>query len=111
VVPYAFRQAAADRAEVSVYDPNDPRASIAGRTTMTFDLARDTYAYRDLVRLDDSRTTVIAVEQDAYRRGKTAILAGLVSWFLTASQSDRFQIPRIRKLAHAAVSLVQRMAP
>jgi hypothetical protein len=89
VVPYAFRQTDPGLAEVSVYDPNDPRGSIAGRAVMTFDLSRDTYAYRDLVSLDDHRSTVIAVDQAAYRRGRTAILAGLASAILRIGRSAR----------------------
>ena len=89
VVPYAFRQAAPERADVSVYDPNDPRGSSAGRAVMTFDLAHDTYAYRDMVALDDDRTTVIAVDQSAYRQGRTAILAGLASAMLRVGSALR----------------------
>jgi hypothetical protein len=91
VVPYAFRQAEEGRADVSVYDPNDPHGSIAGNAVMTFDLARDTYAYRGLVSLDDHRTTVIAVEQSAYRRGRTAFLTGLVSAVLRLGSSVRLK--------------------
>lgn len=89
VVPYAFRQTDPGRAEVSVYDPNDPRGSIAGRAVMTFDLTRDTYSYRDLVSLDDHRSTVIAVDQAAYRRGRTALLAGLISAILRLGRTAR----------------------
>jgi len=91
VVPYAFRQTAAERADVSVYDPNDPHGSIAGHAVMTFDLNRDTYAYRDMVSLDDHRTTVIAVDQSAYRRGRTAFLAGLASAVLRVGSLVRFK--------------------
>jgi hypothetical protein len=91
VVPYAFRQTTAERAEVSVYDPNDPQGSSAGRAVITFDLASDTYGYRDIVSLDDHRTTVIAVDQSAYRRGRTALLAGLASALLRLPKSLRPQ--------------------
>jgi len=91
VVPYAFRQAEPGVAEVSVYDPNDPQASLARSTIMTFDLERDTYAYRGMASLDDRRITVIAVDQDAYHRGKTAILSGLASWFLLFNRVEFFR--------------------
>jgi hypothetical protein len=91
VVPYAFRQSEPGRADVSVYDPNDPHGSIAGNAVLTFDLARDTYAYRGLVSLDDHRTTVIAVEQSAYRRGRTALLSGLASAVLRLGNSVRLK--------------------
>ncbi|HEX7102772.1 MAG TPA: hypothetical protein VF201_09020 [Nitrolancea sp.] len=91
VVPYAFRQADPGRADVSVYDPNDPHGSMAGNAVMTFDLVRNTYAYRGLVSLDDHRTTVIAVDQSAYRRGRTAFLTGLASGVLRLGRSVRHE--------------------
>jgi hypothetical protein len=91
VVPYAFLQSTDERADVSVYDPNDPHGSIAGQAIMTFDLTRDTYAYRSMVSLDDHRTTVIAVDQSTYRRGRTAILAGLASAVLWVGSSVRLK--------------------
>lgn len=82
VVPYAFRQDSPDRAEVLVYDPNHPAGPADGRAVITFDLVHGRYAYRNLARLDDPSTTVIAVRQNAYRRGRTALLASLASWVL-----------------------------
>jgi hypothetical protein len=92
VVPYAFHQSTPERADVSVYDPNDPHGSIAGQAVMTFDLARDTYGYRDMVSLEDHQTTVIAVDQSAYRRARTALLAGLASAILWLGSSARLRL-------------------
>lgn len=83
VVPYAFRQSDETRAQVQVYDPNHPEPEAAGESVITFDLVADRYAYRRLATLDDGSTTIIAVRQSAYARGRTAILASLASLLLT----------------------------
>ena len=109
VVPYAFRQTEPGVAEVSVYDPNEPQASLARSTTMTFDLERDTYAYRGMASLDDRRITAIAVDQAAYRRGRTAILSGLASWFLRFNRAEFFRRFPSRTTVRAARTIRKRV--
>jgi len=82
VVPYGFRQEAPDRAEVLVWDPNHPTESGADASILTLDLRGDTYGYRHRATLGDRRTTIIAVRQSAYRRGRTALLASAASLLL-----------------------------
>lgn len=76
VVPYAFQQSEATRAQVRVYDPNLPDR--AEETVVTFDLQRDRYEYPPLG-VDGARTTVVAVPTTAYLAGRSAILASLAS--------------------------------
>jgi hypothetical protein len=109
VVPYAFCQSSRDAAEVYVYDPNDPHASIAGETRLTFDLKHSRYAYRGIAALDDRRTTVIAVKQFAYRRGRTAILAGLASWLLELNRGLHVEFSRGRKMARRVTARSSRI--
>jgi hypothetical protein len=82
VVPYAFRQSDDIHAEVLVYDPNHPEPESWPESVIRFDLTADTYAYRQLVSLDDRSTTIIAARQSAYRNGRSAILATLASLVL-----------------------------
>lgn len=81
VLPYGLRQSRGDRAEVLVYDPNDPQAAQEDRSIVTFDLARDRYGYPGHADLRDGRTTVFATPQQSYR-GQSAILASLASLVL-----------------------------
>jgi hypothetical protein len=108
VVPYAFRQSELGRAEVSVYDPNEPQASIAGTTIMTFDLEHDTYAYRGMASLDNRRITVIAVDQAAYRCGQTAMLSGLASWLLQIVRARLVKWQPFESILRVARTLLQR---
>lgn len=103
VVPYAFRQATPDRAEVFVYDPNHPPVPGAAESVLVFDLARNTYGYRDLARLDERRTSVVAVRQGAYRDGRTAFLASAVSLALYP-RSLRGSLPKFAAGVTAAVT-------
>lgn len=82
VVPYGFRQANREQAEVMIYDPNHPAESRAGRATILFDLCSGTYEYEPWVQRDDRSTTVIAAPQSAYRDGRTAFLASVASLIL-----------------------------
>ncbi len=82
VVPYAFRQASREQAEVMIYDPNRPTESRAGQTTILFDLRDDRYEYEPWAQRDDRSITVIAAPQAAYRNGRTAFLASSASLIL-----------------------------
>ncbi len=79
VVPYALKQSSQNRASVLVYDPNDPQGAVDGSSVMTFLLDEDTYRYPPLDGVDLSKTTIVAVDQRAYRNGRTAVLASLAS--------------------------------
>uniref|UniRef100_A0A7C5VV91 DUF2330 domain-containing protein n=1 Tax=Thermomicrobium roseum TaxID=500 RepID=A0A7C5VV91_THERO len=81
VVPYAFCQRDAERAQVWVYDPNLPDR--AAETVVTIDLVRDCYEYPPLA-VDGCRTTIVAVPLAPYLHGRTAILASVASPFLQA---------------------------
>lgn len=82
VVPYGFRQESPDRVEVLVWDPNHPTGPGAAASILTLDLHGDTYGYRHRAALGERRTTIIAVRQSAYRRGRTALLASAASLLL-----------------------------
>ncbi len=82
VVPYAFRQAGRERAEVMIYDPNRPAESRTGQTRILFNLRDDTYEYEPWAHRDDRSITVIAAPQTAYRDGRTAFLASAASLIL-----------------------------
>ncbi|CCF84003.1 hypothetical protein [Nitrolancea hollandica] len=82
VVPYAFRQASRDQAEVMIYDPNRPAESRAGQATIFFDLRDDRYKYEPWAHHGDRSITVIAAPQAAYRNGRTAFLASAASLIL-----------------------------
>ena len=89
VVPYALRQASDDRAEVWVYDPNYPQPEAWAESVIHFDLAGDSYRYRQY----DGRTPgkpskVIAVRQAHYRRARTGYLGGLLSLLLFRPPRD-----------------------
>lgn len=80
VVPYAFRQNGS-HAEVSIYDPNHP--GIEG--IIQFDLAKNSYYYTDRyqsVRSNGDATTLVAVPQSAYSKGRTALIASLANFFI-----------------------------
>jgi len=62
-----------------VYDPNDPSASERGEAAITFLLDRNQYIYEPFGAAPLDRTTVVAVRQDAYRNGRTAVLAATAS--------------------------------
>jgi hypothetical protein len=80
VVPYRLRQNGADRATLEVYDPNHPSAVGSDEPqTIHFDLARNRYAYRKLVSMEQSNVGIIAVRQTAYAKPGTAFLATLGS--------------------------------
>ena len=81
VLPYALRQESPERAEVLVYDPNDPQAAREDRAVISFDLAGDSYAYPGHVAPHDG-TTIYAPRQRSYRGGRTALLASLASLVL-----------------------------
>ncbi len=83
VVPYAFVQSSPDRAQVLIYDPNDPHASRRGEAAITFLLDRNSYGYEPLGKAFLERSTVVAVRQSAYRSGRTAVLAGCASAVLS----------------------------
>lgn len=83
VVPYALKQSSRDRAQVSVYDPNDPEGSVQGSSVITFLLDEDSYRYSPLDGVDLTKTTIIAVEQTPYRNGRTALLASLANVMLS----------------------------
>ncbi len=91
VVPFAFEQESENEARVKVYDPNDPSAAAEGRSIITFRLAENRYTYPLLPGLADNDKVVIAVTQEAYRRGRTALLASLASMML-------FSASRVRKV-------------
>ncbi len=97
VVPYAFCQRGAERAQVWVYDPNLPDR--ATETVVTIDLVRDRYEYPPL-NVDGQRTTIVAVPLAPYLHGRTAILASAASPFL--------QAPRrlLRMLIVAGIGLI-----
>lgn len=83
VVPYGFRQDDPDRAEVLVWDPNHPSSGPdAAARTLTVDLRGNSYGYRDRAALGDRTTTIVAVRQPAYRRGRTALLASAANLIL-----------------------------
>ena len=89
VVPFGIRQSSSDSASVMIYDPNDPVKSRQGSASITFLLDENTYLYPPLGGLDLKKTSVIAVEQQAYRDGRTAILASLASCILGVGESMR----------------------
>ncbi|HYI16992.1 MAG TPA: hypothetical protein VEX37_16460 [Thermomicrobiales bacterium] len=81
VVPYRLRQFGAERAELEVYDPNHPAAIGSDEPrTITFDLARNRYAYGKLVEPEQTNVGIIAVRQKAYAQPGTAFLATLGSF-------------------------------
>lgn len=80
VIPYAFRQNGS-QAEISIYDPNYP--GMEG--LIQFDLAKNSYYYTDRyqsVRANGETTTIVAVPQSAYQKGRTALLASLANFFI-----------------------------
>ncbi len=104
VVPYALVQSSDDRAIVSVYDPNDPAASARGERSILFDLRRNTYEYSGIASADDRRTTIIAVEQRAYREGRTAMLASCASLIASAGSAASHAVRRGLASLRAGVS-------
>ncbi|HET7037088.1 MAG TPA: hypothetical protein VFI42_15490 [Thermomicrobiaceae bacterium] len=81
VLPYGLRQESAERAEVLVYDPNDPAAAREDRSVISFDLGGDSYAYPGHVAPHDG-TTIYAPRQRSYRGRRTTLLASLASLVL-----------------------------
>ncbi len=104
VVPYAFRQASRDQAEVMIYDPNRPAESRAGQTTILFDLRDDRYEYEPWAHRDDRSITVIAAPQAAYRNGRTAFLASAASLILYPRSITRSR-PLLRRRGLPALAL------
>lgn len=100
IVPYAFRQADDDTAEVLVYDPSYPGPEDRPGNVLRFDLSRDRYEYRGFGSLArDDETTVLAVEQRPFSRPGTAYLASLVNLGIHPEEAARElrENPAIRK--------------
>ena len=86
VVPYALRQGSDDRAWVWVYDPNYPSGPEDERSVIHFDLANDSYRYRDFDgRRPGQPSKVLAVGQGAYRAARSGVLGALLSLALFRS--------------------------
>lgn len=98
VVPYAFTQSSTDRAKVYVYDPNDPEKSRRDGTVLDFLLSENRYSYESLVGGVDERSRIIPVHQDAYRRGRAALLASMADAVLRIGMAvgEVLPSPRLR---------------
>lgn len=99
VIPYAFRQLDEQTGEIFIYDPNRPplqadygyanapegeEARLSG-PVIHFDLPHNNYFYTEhyqSVRPNGNATTIVAVHQSAYRRGRSALLASLANRFI-----------------------------
>ncbi|HEX2910503.1 MAG TPA: hypothetical protein VH186_06810 [Chloroflexia bacterium] len=99
VVPYAFRQSSPQSAEIFIYNPNIPAsqenygyanapAGEEARLTgpvINFDLANNKYFYTDhyqSVRPNGDPTTIVAVHQSAYEKGRSAIITSIANNFI-----------------------------
>lgn len=96
VVPYAFTQSSNDQAEVYVYDPNEPEKSQQNRAIVNFLVSENRYRYASLPGDEDALAQIIAVRQDAYRRGRTALLASMASATLIVDTAFREMLQSFR---------------
>jgi hypothetical protein len=99
VIPYAFRQDSPDSGEIFIYNPNNPADSDdygyanapeghenrLEKHAIHFDLTKNTYYYTDhyqSVRPNGDATTIIAVHQSAYEKGRSALISSLANRFI-----------------------------
>jgi hypothetical protein len=100
VVPLRLHQAGTRHGYLDVYDPNHPEALRAGPPRrITFDLARNRYAYGTLVSMADANVGMIASREGAFARPGTAMLALLGSLVLTPRRGVRSLLRGMRPTA------------
>lgn len=79
VVPYRLRQDSPAVASLEVYDPNKPTDRDTPPQSITFQLNRNRYQYRNMVGFNDRGVGMVAVRQQHYQHKGTAILATVAS--------------------------------
>ncbi len=99
VVPYAFRQDSPEHGEIFIYNPNNPadqddygyanapagQESRLVKHAIQFDLTKNTYYYTERyqsVRPNGDKTTIVAVHQSAYQKGRSAIISSIANNFI-----------------------------
>lgn len=98
-IPYAFRQTGPYTGQIFIYNPNIPASQenygyanaplgqerrLAG-PVINFDLAKNTYYYTDhyqSLRPNGDPTTIVAVHQSAYEKGRNALIASIANKFI-----------------------------